>query len=320
MYLALKICFLSLMLFISACATKKENVATKNLSYKHESLRAYENAKDYDPKTKTATYKRNFFERHFKHQKTPQEAPQNSGTTNQTLDNGMRDSSAIQRATMRPYQVGGKWYYPTKVDLGETFDGVASWYGPNFHAKKTSNGEIYNMYAHTAAHKTLPMNTIVKVINKENNLSTIVRINDRGPFVNNRIIDLSNVAARDIDMVKKGTANVRLVILGFGGVISKQYEQTFNAHSSKTLQKEFKIGESQKSVSGGRFSLQMGAFRNQLGARTLADKLEKQSKNYSVKVVLKNDLYKVLVQGFQSEEEARDFMKNHNQNAILIRE
>lgn len=221
---------------------------------------------------------------------------------------------------MRPYQVGGKWYYPTKVDLGEKFDGVASWYGPNFHAKKTSNGEIYNMYAHTAAHKTLPMNTVVKVINVDNNLSTIVRINDRGPFVSDRIIDLSNAAARDIDMVKKGTASVRLIVLGFGGVISTQYEQSFNASSSKILHKEFKVGESEKSVSGGKFSLQMGAFRNQIGAQTLADKLQAENPNYSVKVAFKDDLYKVLVQGFQSEEEARDFMKKNNQNAVLTRE
>ncbi|WP_208372095.1 septal ring lytic transglycosylase RlpA family protein, partial [Helicobacter pylori] len=93
---------------------------------------------------------------------------------------------------------------------------------------------------HTAAHKTLPMNTVVKVINVENHLSTIVRINDRGPFVSDRIIDLSNVAARDIDMVQKGTASVRLIVLGFGGVISKQYEQSFNANYSKILHKEFK--------------------------------------------------------------------------------
>ncbi|AFI03374.1 septal ring lytic transglycosylase RlpA family protein [Helicobacter cetorum] len=311
------ISLLILALIMSACAHKSEDqVVKKNLFYKHESLRAYENARDYDPTTKTATYKRNFFERHFKHQ----EIPQTNNTTNQALDSGMRDSSAIQRATMRPYQVGGKWYYPTKVDLGENFDGIASWYGPNFHAKKTSNGEIYNMYAHTAAHKTLPMNTIVKVINKENNLSTIVRINDRGPFVNNRIIDLSNAAARDIDMVKKGTANVRLIILGFGGIISKQYEQTFNANSSKTLHKEFKVGESQKSVSGGRFSLQMGAFRRKEGALELAEKLKTEYKNYSTKIIEINGLNKVLMQGFQSEEEAKDFASSHHKGAILVRE
>lgn len=150
----------------------------------------------------------------------PYESPvQGNGgfTPTESLLGGMRDSEAIQRATMRPYTVRGKTYRPHPVKVGDTFDGVASWYGPDFHAKATSNGETYNMYAHTAANKTLPMNTIVKVYNKDNGKTTIVRINDRGPFVEGRIIDLSNIAARDIAMVGKGVANVRIEVVGFGG-------------------------------------------------------------------------------------------------------
>ncbi len=134
-----------------------------------------------------------------------------------SLLGGMRDSEAIQRATMKPYTIRGKTYRPHPVKVGDTFDGIASWYGPDFHARSTSNGETYNMHAHTAAHKTLPMNTIVSVFNKDNGKSTVVRINDRGPFVEGRIIDLSNVAARDIQMVGKGIANVRIEVIGFGG-------------------------------------------------------------------------------------------------------
>ena len=140
-----------------------------------------------------------------------------SFTPTQSLLGGMRDSEAIQRATMRPYTVRGKTYRPHPVKVGDTFDGIASWYGPDFHAKATSNGETYNMHAHTAAHKTFPMNTIVKVYNKDNGKITVVRINDRGPFVEGRIIDLSNVAAHDIAMVGKGIANVRVEVVGFGG-------------------------------------------------------------------------------------------------------
>ncbi len=105
----------------------------------------------------------------------------------------------MHRATMRPYTVGGKRYYPTMVSVGDTFSGIASWYGRDFHGKKTSNGEYYNMYDFTAAHKTLPMNTMLKVTNLRNNRSVIVRVNDRGPFVNNRIIDLSYAAAKRLD-------------------------------------------------------------------------------------------------------------------------
>lgn len=94
--------------------------------------------------------------------------------------------------------------------------GVASWYGSKFHGKATANGETYNMNDLTAAHKTLPFNTVVRVENMDNGNSVIVRINDRGPYVDNRIIDLSRKAARDIDMENAGTANVRLYLVREG--------------------------------------------------------------------------------------------------------
>ncbi len=95
---------------------------------------------------------------------------------------------------------------------GRAETGIASWYGPGFHGKRTANGEVYNMNAQTAAHKTLPFGTWVRVHNLDNGRSTLVRINDRGPFVAGRIIDLSRKAARDIDMVVAGVARVRLTI------------------------------------------------------------------------------------------------------------
>lgn len=166
-----------------------------------------------------------------------------SFTPTQSLLGGMRESEAIQRATMRPYTVRGKTYRPHPVKVGDTFDGIASWYGPDFHAKATSNGETYNMYAHTAAHKTFPMNTIVKVYNKDNGKSTVVRINDRGPFVEGRIIDLSNVAAHDIAMVSKGIANVRIEVVGFGGDLvnnTPPKDSTSQTISQQVTQKQTK--------------------------------------------------------------------------------
>ncbi|MDZ7690263.1 MAG: septal ring lytic transglycosylase RlpA family protein [Balneolaceae bacterium] len=82
-------------------------------------------------------------------------------------------------------------------------EGVASWYGPNFHGKLTANGETYNMYEFTAAHRTLPFNTVLRVENRDNGESVVVRINDRGPFAKNRIIDLSKKAAEEIDMISQ---------------------------------------------------------------------------------------------------------------------
>ena len=110
------------------------------------------------------------------------------------------------------YQVKGKFYYPEKnMFYNET--GIASWYGPKFHGKLTANGEIYNQNALTAAHKTLPLPSAVKVTNLENNKSLILRVNDRGPFVNDRIIDLSSKAADLLGLKKKGTGLVRVTIL-----------------------------------------------------------------------------------------------------------
>lgn len=91
--------------------------------------------------------------------------------------------------------------------------GIASWYGSDFHGRTTSNGETYDMYAHTAAHKTLPFNTVVRVTHLATGAATEVRINDRGPFVGERIIDLSLAAARDLDMVRTGTAQVRIEVI-----------------------------------------------------------------------------------------------------------
>lgn len=95
-------------------------------------------------------------------------------------------------------------------------EGVASYYAHKFHGRTTSNGEIYNMYELTAAHKTLPFNTIVRVTNLDNGRSVEVRINDRGPFVKGRIIDLSLKAAESLGMIEKGTAPVKIEILKAG--------------------------------------------------------------------------------------------------------
>lgn len=112
----------------------------------------------------------------------------------------------------KPYQVGGVWYYPTEdFDYNET--GVASWYGPGFHAKNTANGEIYDQNELTAAHKTLPMPSLVRVTNLDNGRSVVVRVNDRGPFANNRVIDMSRRGAQLLGFEGSGTAKVRVQIL-----------------------------------------------------------------------------------------------------------
>jgi rare lipoprotein A len=94
-----------------------------------------------------------------------------------------------------------------------TEKGVASWYGKRFHHKRTSSGERYNMYSMTAAHKTLPLSTLVRVTNLKNDRQVIVRVNDRGPYTDNRVIDLSYAAAKKLKMVAAGTTNVKIETL-----------------------------------------------------------------------------------------------------------
>jgi rare lipoprotein A len=129
-------------------------------------------------------------------------------------------SKGMYKATMKPYTIRGKRYYPIVPHIGQKFRGKASWYGLDFHGGKTSNGEYYDMHSLTAAHKTLPMNTLVKVTNLKNGNSTIVRINDRGPFVEGRIIDLSYLAAQELGMIDNGTADVELEVIDFDQVAS----------------------------------------------------------------------------------------------------
>ncbi len=116
--------------------------------------------------------------------------------------------------TQQPYIIDNKVYHPLPSAAGFKQTGIASWYGPDFNGHTTSNGEIYDMYGQTAAHKLLPMNTILLVSNLENGRSTIVRINDRGPFIQGRVLDLSYTAAKKLDLVGNGTARVRLTAIG----------------------------------------------------------------------------------------------------------
>jgi len=113
----------------------------------------------------------------------------------------------------RPYEIDGIWYYPT-VDYGYRETGIASWYGPKFDGNLTANGELFNQYEVSAAHRTLPMPSMVRVTNLENGRSIVVRVNDRGPFVRGRVVDVSRKAAQSLGMIGSGTASVRVSVVG----------------------------------------------------------------------------------------------------------
>ncbi|MGJ0308801.1 septal ring lytic transglycosylase RlpA family protein [Aliarcobacter cryaerophilus] len=264
-----------------------------------------------------------------------------------TGDKSINNSEAMHRATMRPYNVFGIRYYPFVANVGDQFDGIASWYGPDFHAKKTSNGEIYNMYAMTAAHKTLPMNTVVRVDNLDNGRSTIVRINDRGPFVAGRIIDLSNKAAHEIDMVRKGTARVKVTVLGYNGLIDDKNAPNVNSIEQKPEVEKIEVveddviatnintnigmvsapittsksssKESSKSSSGGKFSIQVGAFSLQAGASKTVDEYKAKFPSKKIEYVESGGIYRVYIRGFSSYDDGQNFKaKNSLTNAIVV--
>lgn len=238
--------------------------------------------------------------------------PTKSYSSSKNSHSSSMDQKTYSHPTMRPYVIRGIRYYPTVVSVGDTFSGNASWYGPDFHGKLTSNGETYNMYDMTAAHKTLPMNTIVKVTNRRNGLSTVVRINDRGPFVATRIIDLSNKAAHQINMVGAGTAPVVLEVLGF------------EVKGARKIPTKEQLKESPQEQSIEDFALQIASFSRIEGALLTQEKYDNTDGYRTIiKDVEMNDsrIFKVLLKGFKSEQEARDYKKSGVfKEAFIVRE
>lgn len=174
-----------------------------------------------------------------------------------------------------------------RVAVGAIEEGVASWYGHPYHGRRTTSGEIYDMDQMTAAHRTLPLNTRVRVENLSNGRDVEVRINDRGPFVENRVIDLSRAAARQIHMIGPGTARVRLRIVGLPqtmpeGVFAVQvgsFRSRQNAERLKeSLARKHGAAFIQKydSPRGLFYRVLVGDERDLAGAETLAEKLRRE--------------------------------------------
>ncbi len=222
-----------------------------------------------------------------------------------------KSSPAMYRSTMKPYCVRGKWYYPVAVEEGDTFNGKASWYGPNFHGKLTSNGERYNMYARTAASKTLPINTYVKVTNLNNGKQTVVRINDRGPFVATRIIDLSYEAAKEIGLVKNGVAPVQLE------VISR--DSGANRYVVNKVLKKQRVAKIEKHKNKSYF-VQIAAIYQKQRAYDLKRRYQELNRKYKPFLLAKNNQYKLLIGKFATSSEAREFIsKNGFRGAFVVR-
>lgn len=214
------------------------------------------------------------------------------------------------------YQVFGKTYHVQPNSLGFTQQGIASWYGTKFHGRKTSNGETYDMYAMSAAHKTLPIPTYLQVTNLSNHKQVIVRVNDRGPFHGNRIVDLSYAAASKLGMLGKGTASVEIKAIN-----PKQYATSntpvIPLERTKTLTKQpIKLPTKNAPVTADLY-LQVGAFSNQNNAETLKSELLKQNiptHRINIKQNQQSALYRVHIGPYSSLDQA-DMMRIKLQQA-----
>jgi len=198
----------------------------------------------------------------------------------------------------KPYTIKGKTYYPILSSHGFREEGIASWYGPGFHGKLTANGERYDMHGMTAAHRILPFGTRVRVTNLENGKSIVVRINDRGPFANDRIIDLTRTGAQKIDMLTQGTARVRLETQG----------QVKGLHDGDL---------------SGSFYVQVGAFGNKSNAEALAAKIRRPGQSSRVVWSDQSNLWRVQAGPFTSlhkAEDGADAMSTEFPSAFVVAE
>jgi len=218
----------------------------------------------------------------------------------------------------RPYQVAGRTYVPARQDDYDR-TGVASWYGPKFHGRRTANGEHFDMNALSAAHTTLPLPSLVRVTNLGNGRSIIVRVNDRGPFVNNRLIDLSRAAAQELGYLRQGTARVRVQYVG-PAVTNPAHAQVrrtaSNGHDARIWPSSaqaptpphqgWRDDFANKNARGSWF-VQAGAFSERKRARRIASDLRRVGKASVQKArVNRRTIHRVLVGPYRNRQQAEN--------------
>jgi rare lipoprotein A len=250
-----------------------------------------------------------------KHDSTPTRLPNSS-----ELHDATPRAEAHSRGGNKHYQVRGKNYQVLKSAQGFTATGEASWYGRKFHGHLTANGEIYDMYAMSAAHKNLPLPTYLKVVNNNNGRSVIVRVNDRGPFHQNRIIDLSYSAAHKLDMLKTGTTNVTITAItdfSANAIATRKSEKTIpvetiitaaetttpaqesllaqtKSTSTTTVPLQITVQKKSKNINIGAKYIQVFASKSQVKADKVANALSK-SHQQNTQLEQINGIFRVLV-------------------------
>jgi rare lipoprotein A len=199
-----------------------------------------------------------------------------------SIPNAIPKKEPLNKFSNRPYKVFGKTYYPMTSLKPYTATGYATWYGKKYHGNKTSIGEVYDMYKMTAAHKTLPLPCYVKVTNLKNDKTVIVRVNDRGPFVKDRVIDLSYAAANRLEIIEKGSELVKVELID--------------------LDEKVKVSKINKQI-----YIQAGLFSDEKNADNLINKIKKLGtvKNENIKKIKNEDQFQILIGPFKNNQKAK---------------
>jgi len=208
-----------------------------------------------------------------------------------SIPNAVPKKEPLNKFSNRPYKVFGKTYYPMTTIKPYTANGYATWYGKKYHGNKTSIGEVYDMYEMTAAHKTLPLPCYVKVTNLKNNKSVIVRVNDRGPFVKDRIIDLSYVAAHKLEIIEKGSELVKVELIN--------------------PDNKFKISNVNKKI-----YIQAGLFSDEKNANNLIEKINNVDP-VKIKKIQTENKFQVLIGPFDDKQSAINKKEELSENFFI---
>ena len=208
----------------------------------------------------------------------------------ENIKNAIPKAEPINKNTKKPYKVFGQKYIPMTKIVPFREKGYASWYGKKYHGNKTSTGEIYDMYAMTGAHKILPLPSYVKVTNFKNKKWVIIRLNDRGPFLKDRIIDLSYAAAHKLDIIEKGSELVEVELIN-----PKEYKEA--AFDDKINNENY---------------LQLGAFKDFVNSQTMLDKINnlKMIDDYEAKNIQINNLFHILIGPIKKSDELKKIKEN----------
>ena len=219
--------------------------------------------------------------------------------------------------------VAGRWYTPMQQLTSYDQTGIASWYGDDFHGKLTANGESYNMYSLSAAHKTMPLPTLVRVTNLENGRSVVVRVNDRGPFVKNRLIDLSYAAANSLGFMDKGTTRVRVQTLDQKPDLQTK-PATTTIPDAIAAPKPAPVPIAKTTVEEAGIFVQLGAFGSEANANRLQQSLQPLYPTVRLhpKKVVEKTIYRVRIGPIENmkkvEETVISLQKNGYNQAVVV--